>query len=262
MRLSFEVSPNQHHATVEVVNNHPQRDTIQQQITFFVPHIHGKPYQQVIEAVQALQRADLKVCPHFAVRNFLIEEQPIELLQQFTDIDELLLLGGDGSKPCHYESVLDFLKQISAQQLPVKTLNFAVFASEHPHVSELMKWQVLQEKVDWAEQHQFKTQLMTQIEFDTKVIVKFRRELARHSIDSPLCVGFVAPCRMDKLIKISNSVGIGNLLSFAMKTNLLKLISTYDGQEFIDAIAPEAAGLHCYSFGNAKDGLAQLLAHA
>ena len=234
------------------------------ELRVFVPHINGTEYDSILSCCKQLKDAGYVAVAHLAVRNL----RKVDSLHGIADginalgLTELLVLGGDNDQAEQFESVIDFLRTDVLQSTTIKQLYFSTFADGHPHVDDDREAiAMVKEKVDWAKAKGLPVGLLTQLCFESPMMLNHINQLQEAGVMSEVSAGFVAPCKFTKLIRVAALVGLKNAMSFVKKNNVLKLLKDYDSDTYIHPLmaSGKTGSTHAYPFGN-YDGALQKLA--
>ena len=254
MHLSIEVFPNHEDKLLSAFQK-ASRSVPVQQTKVFVTHINGSDFNDGLRACASLKESGFQVVAHLAARNIKKTEDFPTIISRLNEIgvDGVLFLGGDNDKPECFESVQQLLDSGEVDNLEAPVTYFAAFPEGHLHAEDTnIAIDFIEQKIAWAKRQGKQTLLMTQMSFESQSVLNYLDLLRAHRIDVGLCVGFVAPCKLSKLVQMASLVGIEKALVFLKKQNMFKLLTEYKSDDFLKPLlaSKKIAGLHCYAFGN------------
>jgi len=214
---------------------------------------HG--VDRTLEHAERLRALGHGVTPHVAARMVRDRDHLDELLERAAaaGIDDLFVVGGDAAEPLGtYDSAGQLLGDLARHRLRPASIGIGAYPEGHPLIAQDALDAALEQKARIA------TYIVTQLCFDTKVLLAWIGALRARGIAHPLYVGAPGPIDRRKLLEISMRIGVGPSLRFVRKqrglANLFR--SPIDAAtRLYDELAPRVgdprlgiAGFHFFTF--------------
>lgn len=168
-------------------------------------------------------------------------------------IDDLFVIGGDAHAPRGpYSSAGELLEEMSDHPLRPATIGVAAYPEGHPLIDDRQLEATLEHKAQLA------SYMVTQICFDSDLLLAWLTRLRANGTTLPLYVGATGQVDQRRLLEISVRIGVGSSLRFLRKqrgiTQLLR--GSRDATErFCEAIDTARAdpglgivGFHFFTF--------------
>jgi methylenetetrahydrofolate reductase (NADPH) len=170
-------------------------------------------------------------------------------------IDDFLVVGGDAPEPLGpYAEAAQVLELIHAHELRPERLGIGAYPEGHPLIPAAGLDAALARKAEIADY------LVTQLCFDSTVLVRWLEGVRTRGIAQPAYVGVVGPVERRRLLEISTRIGVGTSLRFLRKQRGITTLFRKPADtaaRFYDAIAPAVdrgdhglAGFHFFTFND------------
>ena len=187
--------------------------------TVYIAHVPKASLQEIVQTACRVQEAGFKACTHIVARRLESESDLRAALYRLREAgcDRVLLIAGDTEKPAGpYPNTLEVLASNVIADCGIKVLGVAGHPEGNPRIPEDVAWAALEKKQQYAERTGTTMHVATQFGFDAERIVKWGRQLRKHSILLPVHVGLAGPAPIDKLIRYAILCGIGASLKAAI----------------------------------------------
>jgi len=229
--------------------------------------ITSSPDKSIMETVERSERAaaaGFHVVPHIAARNVEDEAQLEEIVDRLAaaGVTEIFIPGGDNEEAGEFESAYQLLETMDGMDHPFEEIGITGYPEGHHFLDE----ETLREHLEKKEQ--YGTYIVTQICYDPDEVIEWVEEVREHGIELPVEVGVPGVMKYQKLLNISQQVGVGDSLNFLRKTTgivdfVKQLIGSrgkYTPDGIIEGLAPYAddpeydfRGVHLYTFNQTAD---------
>lgn len=202
----------------------------------------------------------LVLIPHVAARMVEDEHHLQDILGELAEleVDRLFVVGGDAERPVgRFDSSLQLLEAMAAIDHGIDQVGVGAYPEGHPLIDDSTLFRYLQGKQPFA------SYMVTQMCFDSEVIVSWLRTIRSEGIELPVHIGIPGVADRTKLLRIALKIGVGQSARF-LKSNL-KLIGRmvapggYSPDELLFNLAPSMAdgdtgisGVHIYTFNQLK----------
>jgi len=219
------------------------------------------PTLDMVDKLRALpEERQLKLVPHIAARVVRDRGHLREILARLdeAEVESVFVPGGDAIKPAgDYECSLDLLRDIAEIGHKFEDVGVAAHPEGHPLVDDDELLQLLKEKQPYA------NYLVTQMCFDSTVMVSWLRSIRRAGVTLPAWLGLPGVAEIPKLISLSLKIGVGQSVKVLKKQKGLvrKMISAkpYKPDELLAGLLPylddpvlDIPGFHLFSFNNVE----------
>lgn len=206
-----------------------------------------------------------EVVPHVAARYVRDEAHLKEIAQRLTEtgITDIFVPGGDREEPLgEFESALELLVALEELGYEFDDVGITGYPEGHEFLSDQTLEDSMKRKLPYA------TYITTQLCYDPDAILAWLVELRERDVDLPVEVGIPGVLNYQRLLRISNKVGVGDSVQFLQKTTgvvdfvrrLVGSRGSYAPDDLVDGLAPYAAdpdygirGLHIYTFNEVAD---------
>jgi len=229
--------------------------------------ITSSPEKSIMETVERTEQAAAKgfeIVPHIAARNVQDREQLEEIVERLdaAGVEDVFVPGGDNDEPGEFESAYELLVALDEMDHPFEQLGITGYPEGHYFIDDETLWEHLEKKEPYADY------IITQICYDPEKVVDWVEETRARGIELPVEVGVPGVMKYQKLLNISQQVGVGDSISFLRKTTgvfgfVKQLIGSrgkYTPDELIQGIAPyvddpeyDFTGVHLYTMNQAPD---------
>jgi methylenetetrahydrofolate reductase (NADPH) len=167
-----------------------------------------------LDLAERLRQMERRVVPHFAARTVRSRDHLDEALgrTRAAGIDELFVIGGDGSEPAGpYASAADLLAAIHELGSGPERIGVGAYPDTHPHIDRGQLMEALLEKQPLA------SYMVTQLCFEARTIEGWLDEVRRAGVTLPVWIGIPGVLKRRKLLEISLRVGVGDSARYITK---------------------------------------------
>lgn len=219
------------------------------------------PTLDMVDELRALpEERQLKLVPHIAARVVRDKGHLREILARLDEakVESVFVPGGDAIKPAgDYGCSLDLLRDIADIGHRFEDVGVAAHPEGHPLVDMDELLRLLKEKQRYA------NYLVTQMCFDSAVMVDWLRSIRRAGVTLPAWLGLPGVAEIPKLISLSLKIGVGQSVNVLRKQKGLvrKMISArpYQPDDLLAGLVPflddpvlDIPGFHLFSFNNVE----------
>ncbi|MFC4360556.1 methylenetetrahydrofolate reductase [Halobium salinum] len=220
---------------------------------------------RTVEKTEAAVAQGYEVVPHVAARYVEDREHLEEIARRLTEagVTDIFVPGGDREEPAgEFESAYDLLTALEETEYEFEEVGITGYPEGHDFLSD----ETLRESMERKEP--FATYIVTQLCYDPETVLEWISELRDRGVDLPVEVGIPGVMKYQRLLQISQKVGVGDSIKFLKKTTgilgfvrqLIGSRGTYKPDELIDGLAPYVAdesygirGVHIYAFNQTAD---------
>jgi len=221
--------------------------------------------EATLEWAERAPEAGYEVIPHIAARYVEGPEQLEEVAARLTEagITDLFVPGGDREEPVgEFESAHDLLRALEELDYEFDEIGITGYPEGHDFISDETLAEAMSKKEPYA------TYIVTQLCYDPDAVIAWLETIRKRGIELPVEVGIPGVLKYQRLLSISQKVGVGDSVNFLRKTSgilgfvreLLGSRGQYKPDGLIDGLAPYAtdpyydiAGVHIYTFNQASD---------
>ncbi|MFB6091676.1 MAG: methylenetetrahydrofolate reductase [Haloquadratum sp.] len=221
--------------------------------------------ERTIEKSEQAAEAGYEVIPHVAARYVEDRDQLDEIARRLREvgITDIFVPGGDREEPAgEFESAHDLLVALEDLPYSFEEVGITGYPEGHDFLSDETLAEAMEKKAPYA------TYIVTQLCYNPDTILEWIEEIRSRGVDLPVEVGIPGVMNYQRLLQISQKVGVGDSISFLRKTTgivgfLKQLIGsrgTYEPDELIDGLAPyvddetyKIRGIHVYTFNQTAD---------
>lgn len=220
-----------------------------------------EPTLEMVEELRALpEERRLKLVPHIAARVVRDKGHLREILARLdeAEVESVFVPGGDAVKPAgDYDCSLDLLRDIADIGHTFEDVGVAAHPEGHPMVDDDELVRLLLEKQQYA------NYLVTQMCFDSAVMVEWLRSIRRAGVTLPAWLGLPGVAEVPRLISLSLKIGVGQSVNVLRKQKGLvrKMLSAraYRPDDLLSGLVPHVddpvlgiPGFHLFSFNNVE----------
>jgi methylenetetrahydrofolate reductase (NADPH) len=222
--------------------------------------------EATLEWTEAAVEAGYEVIPHVAARYVEGPDHLDAVAGRLEDagVTDLFVPGGDREEPVgEFESALDLLESLDDLGYAFDEVGITGYPEGHAFIDDATLAEAMAAKAPHA------TYIVTQLCYDPDAVVDWL-EVVREErgVDLPVEVGIPGVLKYQRLLNISQRVGVGDSVRFLRKTSgivgfVRQLIGSrgkYTPDALIDGLLPyvddEAygiAGVHVYTFNQVPD---------
>lgn len=221
--------------------------------------------EDTIAWTEKLASQGYEIVPHVAARYVRDKEHLAEISKRLTDVGvtDIFVPGGDREEPVgEFESAYQLLSTLDDLEYEFDEVGITGYPEGHEFLDEETLLDAMQKKEPYA------TYLTTQICYDPEKIIDWADNVQDRGVDLPVEVGIPGVMNYQRLMGISQKVGVGDSVRFLQKTTgilsfLKQLIGSrgkYTPDKLIHGIAPYAKdpnhnirGIHIYTFNQVPD---------
>ncbi|WP_251328094.1 methylenetetrahydrofolate reductase [Haloplanus pelagicus] len=203
--------------------------------------------------------------PHVAARYVRDDDHLDEVAGRLDDagVTDVFVPGGDREDPVgEFESAHDLLVALEDLGYAFDEVGITGYPEGHDFLDDRTLAEAMERKAPHA------TYLTTQLCYDPEAIRRWIETVRDREIDLPVEVGIPGVMKYQRLLNISQKVGVGDSVRFLRKTSgivgfVRQLVGSrgkYTPDAIVDGLAPYAAdpeydirGLHIYTFNQAAD---------
>jgi methylenetetrahydrofolate reductase (NADPH) len=218
-----------------------------------------------VEWAETAAARGFEVSPHIAARYVRDEDHLREIARRLTDagVTDIFVPGGDREEPAgKFNSAYELLTALSDLEYSFEEVGITGYPEGHDFLSDGTLAEAMQKKASHA------TYIVTQLCYDPEAVVGWVEEVRARGIDLPIEVGIPGVMKYQRLLSISQKVGVGDSVRFLQKTTgivgfVRQLVGSrgkYTPDDLIEGLAPYAddpeygiRGLHIYTFNQTSD---------
>lgn len=205
------------------------------------------------------------IVPHIAAR-YVEDRAHLEtIVGRLTDagVTDVFVPGGDREEPAgEFESAHDLLSTLEELDHSFAEVGITGYPEGHAFLDDQTLADAMKRKEPYA------TYIVTQLCYDPDAIVDWLEEIRGRGVDLPVEVGVPGVLKYQRLLGISQKVGVGDSVRFLRKTSgilgfLRQLVGSrgkYTPDELFEGLAPYAddpdygiRGVHIYTFNQVPD---------
>ncbi|MFB6091130.1 MAG: methylenetetrahydrofolate reductase [Halobellus sp.] len=221
--------------------------------------------ERTVERSEEAAAAGYEVVPHIAARYIEGPEQLDEICGRLRDagITDIFVPGGDKEEPVgEFESAYDLLVALDDLDHEFEEIGITGYPEGHDFISDEELVEAMEKKAPYA------TYIVTQLCYDPDTILEWIEEVRDRGVDLPIEVGIPGVMNYQRLLSISQKVGVGDSVKFLRKTTgifgfVKQLVGSrgrYKPDDLIDGLAPyvddeeyKIRGVHIYTFNQTPD---------
>ena len=206
-----------------------------------------------------------EVSPHIAARYVRDEEHLEEIAQRLTDagITDVFVPGGDREEPAgEFASAYELLVALDDLDYDFDEVGITGYPEGHEFLDDATLAEAMKKKAPHA------TYIVTQLCYDPDAVIAWIEEVRDRGVNLPVEIGIPGVMKYQRLLSISQKVGVGDSVRFLKKTTgilgfVRQLVGSrgkYTPDDLIDGLAPYAnnpeygiRGLHIYTFNQTSD---------
>jgi methylenetetrahydrofolate reductase (NADPH) len=218
-----------------------------------------------IEWTEEAAAEGYEIVPHIAARYVQDSDHLDEVAARLVEagVTDIFVPGGDREEPAgEFESALDMLQALEDLEYSFDDVGITGYPEGHDFLSDETLAEAMAAKEPYA------TYVVTQLCYDPAAVISWIDRIRDRGIDLPVEVGIPGVMKYQRLLGISQKVGVGDSVRFLQKTSgvlgfIRQLIGSrgkYTPDELVDGLAPYAddptydiRGLHIYTFNQVPD---------
>jgi methylenetetrahydrofolate reductase (NADPH) len=218
-----------------------------------------------IEWTEKAAERGYEIIPHIAARYICDEAHLEEIARRITDagVTDVFVPGGEREEPAgEFDSAYALLSALDELDYAFDEVGITGYPEGHHFLDDETLVEAMEAKTPYA------TYIVTQICYDPEAVIEWIETVRARGIDLPVEVGVPGVVNYQRLLNISQRVGVGDSIRFLRKTtgvldfvrNLVGSRGKYTPDELVEGIAPYAddpdydiRGLHVYTFNQVPD---------
>ncbi|NLV15244.1 methylenetetrahydrofolate reductase [Haloarcula argentinensis] len=221
--------------------------------------------EKTVEKTEEAAAMGYDVVPHIAARYVEDRTQLESIAERLKQagITDIFVPGGDREEPAgEYESALDMLEALAETAYSFEEVGITGYPEGHDFIDDETLAESMTQKAPYA------TYIVTQLCYDPDAVLEWVEDIRARGIELPVEVGIPGVMNYQRLMQISQKVGVGDSIKFLRKTTgilgfvkqLVGSRGTYEPDELIDGLAPYVGddeynirGVHIYTFNQTPD---------
>jgi methylenetetrahydrofolate reductase (NADPH) len=221
--------------------------------------------EKTVEKTEEAAEMGFDVVPHIAARYVEDREQLEAIAERLVQagITDIFVPGGDREEPAgEYESAHDLLEALAETEYSFEEVGITGYPEGHDFIDDETLAESMAQKAPYA------TYIVTQLCYDPDAVLEWVEGIRARGIELPVEVGIPGVMNYQRLMQISQKVGVGDSIKFLRKTTgilgfvkqLVGSRGTYEPDELIDGLAPYVGddeynirGVHIYTFNQTPD---------
>lgn len=206
-----------------------------------------------------------EIVPHVAARYVRDAEHLTEIVDRLkaAGVTDIFVPGGDREEPVgEYESAYQLLTALDQLGYSFENVGITGYPEGHAFLSDETLAESMDRKAPYA------TYITTQLCYDPEAVIDWVEAVRDRGVTLPIEVGIPGVMKYQRLLNISQKVGVGDSVRFLRKTSgilgfVRQLIGSrgkYEPDELVDGLAPYVddpdfglRGLHIYTFNQVPD---------
>jgi methylenetetrahydrofolate reductase (NADPH) len=221
--------------------------------------------EKTVEKTEEAAEMGFDVVPHIAAR-YVEDREQLEAIAERLEqagITDIFVPGGDREEPAgEYESAHDLLEALAETEYSFEEVGITGYPEGHDFIDDETLAESMAQKAPHA------TYIVTQLCYDPDAVLEWVEGIRARGIELPVEVGIPGVMNYQRLMQISQKVGVGDSIKFLRKTTgilgfvkqLVGSRGTYEPDELIDGLAPYVGddeynirGVHIYTFNQTPD---------
>ena len=221
--------------------------------------------EATVEWTEKAATQGYEIVPHIAARYVEDSAHLDEVAGRLTDagVTDIFVPGGDREEPAgEFESAYDLLSTLAALDHSFESVGITGYPEGHAFLDDRTLVDAMEKKEPYA------TYIVTQLCYDPDAVLDWVEEIRERGIDLPVEVGVPGVMKYQRLLGISQKVGVGDSVRFLRKTSgvlgfVRQIIGSrgkYTPDDLIEGLAPYAEdpeygirGVHIYTFNQVPD---------
>jgi methylenetetrahydrofolate reductase (NADPH) len=221
--------------------------------------------EATVEWTEKAAAAGYEIVPHIAARYVRDRDHLDEVMGRVADagVTDVFVPGGDREEPeGEFESAHQLLVAMEDLGYDFDEVGITGYPEGHAFLDDETLAEAMAEKEPHA------TYIVTQLCYDPDAVLEWIEEIRGRGVELPVEVGIPGVMKYQRLLGISQKVGVGDSIDFLRKTSgilgfVKQLVGSrgkYTPDELVDGLAPYAddpeyaiRGLHVYTFNQVPD---------
>ena len=218
-----------------------------------------------VEWTETAAAEGYEIVPHVAARYVEGEEHLDGIARRITDagVTSIFVPGGEREEPAGpYESAYDLLVALDDLGYEFDKVGITGYPEGHHFVDDETMAEAMEKKAPYADY------IVTQICYNPDAVIEWIEEIRARGVELPVEVGIPGVMKYQRLLSISQKVGVGDSIGFLRKTTgvvgfVRQLVGSrgkYTPDKLIDGLAPYTddpdygiVGVHIYTFNQVPD---------
>jgi methylenetetrahydrofolate reductase (NADPH) len=206
-----------------------------------------------------------EVVPHIAARYVRDEEHLAEIAGRLAEagVTDIFVPGGDREEPVgKFDSAYEVLAALDDSEYEFEEVGITGYPEGHDFLDDRTLAEAMAKKEPYA------TYIVTQLCYDSDAVIEWIEEIRARDVELPVEVGIPGVMKYQRLMEISQKVGVGDSVRFLRKTTgilgfarqLVGSRGKYTPDDLIEGLAPYAddpdygiRGVHVYTFNQTPD---------
>jgi methylenetetrahydrofolate reductase (NADPH) len=217
-----------------------------------------KGLDATLDLSERLARAGYPVVPHLSARLVRDRSELEEIVERLlaAGIRELFVPAGDAAEPGEFAGAVELLQAMGPLRARFDKIGITGYPETHHLISDEETIQAMFAKAPMA------TCIISQICFDTEVIVAWIAEVRRRGTALPIWIGLPGTVDYSKLLRISMKIGLGESARFLRHHSswMSRLMTRqFKPDPLVRGLAPtladpaaNVAGFHMYTFNEVE----------
>jgi len=221
--------------------------------------------EATVDRTEAAAEMGYDVVPHIAARYIEDRSQLEEIAERLetAGITDIFVPGGDREEPAgEFESAYELLEALEELPHSFDEVGITGYPEGHDFIDDATLADSMDKKAPYA------TYIVTQLCYDPDTVLEWIEDIRGRGVELPVEVGIPGVMNYQRLMSISQKVGVGDSIRFLRKTTgilgfvkqLVGSRGTYKPDELIDGLAPYVGdpeyglrGVHIYTFNQTPD---------
>ncbi|MFB6155448.1 MAG: methylenetetrahydrofolate reductase [Haloferacaceae archaeon] len=221
--------------------------------------------EATVEWTEKAAAEGYEIVPHIAARYVEGPDHLDEIAGRLVDagVTDIFVPGGDREEPAgEFESAYDLLTALAELDHSFEEVGITGYPEGHEFLDDQTLADAMERKEPYA------TYIVTQLCYDPADVIAWIEEIRERGVDLPVEVGVPGVMKYQRLLSISQKVGVGDSVRFLRKTSgvlgfVRQLVGSrgkYTPDDLIEGIAPYAddsdydiRGVHIYTFNQVPD---------
>jgi methylenetetrahydrofolate reductase (NADPH) len=205
------------------------------------------------------------IVPHIAARYVRDEEHLETVARRLVEagVSDIFVPGGDREEPAgEFDSAYELLVALDESEYDFEEIGITGYPEGHDFLDDRTLADAMERKEPYA------TYIVTQLCYDSEAVIEWVEGIRARGIELPVEVGIPGVMKYQRLLEISQKVGVGDSVNFLRKTTgilgfarqLIGSRGKYTPDDLIEGLAPYAddpdygiRGVHVYTFNQSAD---------
>jgi len=206
-----------------------------------------------------------EVVPHIAARYVRDEEHLAEIASRLAEagVTDIFVPGGDREEPVgKFDSAYEVLAALDDSEYEFEEVGITGYPEGHDFLDDRTLAEAMAKKEPYA------TYIVTQLCYDSDAVIEWIEGIRARDVELPVEVGIPGVMKYQRLMEISQKVGVGDSVRFLRKTTgilgfarqLVGSRGKYTPDDLIEGLALYAddpdygiRGVHVYTFNQTPD---------